>query len=872
MQINHSAGKVSGRDFLIFLGLLLLIFCFLFYKSFDPKHVLFVNDGPLGAVKAEMNRPPATLAGNWQDLSWIGGKSVSAAPDISVLLTTIFPPEILLKLYAPFTLLLLGISVWICFRELAFHRWVCLIGGLAAALNMHMFSFSAWGLGGWIIAFSMAFLAIAVIVTRKISRLWIKGILAGTAIGIGLMEGFDVGAIVSIYVGIFGLFAGLAAEKISKSAILKTFSLMAVVVVFAALTAAHTITTLVGTQVTNIAIAQQDDKTKEQRWIWATQWSLPKIETLGLLIPGVFGYRMVTGESRFYEKSYWGSIAQSPGYAETKQGLSRFSGTGEYGGIFVLLVAVIAIAQSLRKQNSPFTAMEKKFVWFWAIVAFTALLLAWGRHAPFYQFLFALPYFSTFRNPLKFMHPFHISLLFLFGYGCEALVRRYLCDLSAKTNGARKLFPTASSFEKKWVVSTGVALAAAVLGWMVYASSKKTLVAHLIKFDFDKPDTGLPAQMAEFSIGEVGWFVLFFAASVILLTQILRGRFAGKIKLACGLIIALLIADLSHADVSWIVYHNYKEKYATNPVIDILRDKPYEHRVAFPGEFEVNNATTFFHRNVYYTEWLQHHFLYYNISSIDVSQEPREASDNAIYRAAFRKAGLPGLVRMWQLTNVRYLFGLADGFVDSINLQLDPAQKRFKLHTAFNISQDPQSGAYLIETNPAGTFALIEFTGALPRAKLFSQWQVVTNDQSVLEKLSDPAFDPQQTVLVSSEIPGREKTVSTNQIAGSVQIVSYHPKRVELSADVKAPSVLLLNDKYDADWKVFVNGEKKPLLRCNYIMRGVQLEPGNQKIEFRFEPPVNTLYVSLGALCVGIVVCAFVAFGKKRKSPKAEEG
>jgi len=66
--------------------------------------------------------------------------------------------------------------------------------------------------------------------------------------------------------------------------------------------------------------------------------------------------------------------------------------------------------------------------------------------------------------------------------------------------------------------------------------------------------------------------------------------------------------------------------------------------------------------------------------------------------------------------------------------------------------------------------------------------------------------------------------------------------------------VLLLNDKYDPNWQVLVDGKAAPLLRCNYIMRGVYLEPGEHAIEFHFKPSVNALYVSLSAIGLGLVL------------------
>ena len=63
------------------------------------------------------------------------------------------------------------------------------------------------------------------------------------------------------------------------------------VVVFAALMAAHTIHSLVGTQIEGVTGTNQDTESKERRWDFATQWSLPKMETARLVTPGLYGYR-----------------------------------------------------------------------------------------------------------------------------------------------------------------------------------------------------------------------------------------------------------------------------------------------------------------------------------------------------------------------------------------------------------------------------------------------------------------------------------------------------------------------------------------------------------------------------------------------------
>ena len=157
-----------------------------------------------------------------------------------------------------------------------------------------------------------------------------------------------------------------------------------------------------------------------------------------------------------------------------------------------------------------------------------------------------------------------------------------------------------------------------------------------------------------------------------------------------------------------------------------------------------------------------------------------------------------------------------------------------------------------------GPIALFEFTGALPRARLFSQWQVSGNNQETLERLVRADFDPAQTVIVTGELPNPPTPAASNAPPGNVRIDYYAPKLVRLNAEVAAPSVLLLNDRHDPYWSVTIDGRPEPLLRCNYIMRGVYLTPGKHRVEFRFRPPLTAFYISLTGLAAGVLLCGYV--------------
>ena len=158
--------------------------------------------------------------------------------------------------------------------------------------------------------------------------------------------------------------------------------------------------------------------------------------------------------------------------------------------------------------------------------------------------------------------------------------------------------------------------------------------------------------------------------------------------------------------------------------------------------------------------------------------------------------------------------------------------------------------------------SLIRFDGALPRAKLFSQWQVQTNDAMTLETLAKREFDPQATVIVNAPIA--PSAAALGQAAGEVSTQSYRPKEIRLTAQAIAESVLLLNDHWSAHWRVTVDGQAAELLRCNYVMRGVRLSPGSHEVVFRFQPPMTWLYVSLASLLGGFGLLGFVIVDERK--------
>jgi hypothetical protein len=280
-------------------------------------------------------------------------------------------------------------------------------------------------------------------------------------------------------------------------------------------------------------------------------------------------------------------------------------------------------------------------------------------------------------------------------------------------------------------------------------------------------------------------------------------------------------------------------------------------------------------QNLYKIEWSQHAFPFYNIQSLDIVQLPREPQDMVAFDGALSSTNLaerPKLAtRKWELTNTRFLLGVTEQ-EEAVNRQLDPVKHRFRIAQRFRLVAKPGvnhvTGLDQIsaEFDANGPFAIYEFAGALPRAKLYASWAIAANDAAVLTQLASRSFQPQQSVIVASGNIPESRAAGTNENAGSVQYIHYSSKDVSLKTIAPGETVLLLNDRYDPNWKVFVDGKAETLLRCNYLMRGVHLAPGQHDVELRFQPPDKTLPISVAGIGLGIVLlCGVIATG--RQSP-----
>jgi hypothetical protein len=152
---------------------------------------------------------------------------------------------------------------------------------------------------------------------------------------------------------------------------------------------------------------------------------------------------------------------------------------------------------------------------------------------------------------------------------------------------------------------------------------------------------------------------------------------------------------------------------------------------------------------------------------------------------------------------------------------------------------------------------------ALPRA--FAASAVVqANERNAEDRAFSPTFDPHKAVVLEeAPPPGLPGAAPVRPVA----ILSYTPDRVELAPELPSPSVVVLADSYDPDWRVTIDGQPTRLLRANARFRGVFVPAGAHRVVFSYQPPLvgYSALISVATLA-GCLICLFVKRGERSKA------
>jgi len=137
---------------------------------------------------------------------------------------------------------------------------------------------------------------------------------------------------------------------------------------------------------------------------------------------------------------------------------------------------------------------------------------------------------------------------------------------------------------------------------------------------------------------------------------------------------------------------------------------------------------------------------------------------------------------------------------------------------------------------------------ALARAFVPHHVETVFEDEARLQRLSSPQFDPREVAYVECA------TRLSGLCLGNAEIVSETPTRVTLTVRMQTAGLVVLADRWDKDWRAYLDGRAAPILRANHAIRGVAVPEGDGTLEFRYEPSSFYLGLKLAGMAVVLLL------------------
>jgi hypothetical protein len=154
---------------------------------------------------------------------------------------------------------------------------------------------------------------------------------------------------------------------------------------------------------------------------------------------------------------------------------------------------------------------------------------------------------------------------------------------------------------------------------------------------------------------------------------------------------------------------------------------------------------------------------------------------------------------------------------------------------------------------------------ALPRARLFTRYEVASGDQA-LRRVLDPAFDPLAVVVLAEE-PARP--IAADAEPGQALIEVDEDNRIEVQVTARSASILLLADTHHSGWRATIDGANVPILVANYAFRAVVVGPGTHRVVWRFQHPglATGVRLFLGGLVACAILGALAVLARRRPGP-----
>jgi hypothetical protein len=707
-------------------------------------------------------------------------------------------------------------------------------GGLALGFCGYTFTLFSAGHRGYFHMFSCAVWAFGLIVSGFATRRLTPFALLGLVLAWGVSYQPDVLLLVGALAAAYVLWLTFSKSKIQnlKSKILTIWPRFAISLVILVLAGFAGVRSAVTTQIANRdaqiagaagrsvteSTADTPEKSaaeRRERWLFATNWSLPPEDVLEFLVPGVFG-----NDSGQPPYPYWGRLGR-PHDSLFQKGrmMPNYRQHTVYLGLIPLLFAIFAAFSCFGRTDarpspenetpkSSFLNPNFSDVPFWCGVWLVCLLLAMGRYTPLYRLFYALPYMDYIRAPVKFLHLVEIATAFLAGFGMELFLRGEQDDKLR-----RRLVKLACGMAGVLLISVLVALTA-----------RPALVRHIAGLGLGQVADALGGYTLRNTVRAAGLAVVVAGALWAVVYRIRDAR-APWVLAAC--LIALLCLDQATVARRYVRPMELGPLYHENAVVKALRSQAGD---------RTPNVVSYATQNVPGHEWFSSSLAFNGIRNLAPSQDDMGGAYGQLFTALQKDA-----LKLWRRLHAQAVIVPRKSAESLIRAGVLRPLLDFELG--------------------AGTVRSVQQPGE-QTLTLAAVVQPVVAPYFVTEWLGDIPVARHAETAATSDLPVSDAPRVEGQTGGAakVEVLTTRGRpgvlatRVRVSA--QAPGLLVFDERLRDRQQLLVDGAPVQFYTVDGIWPAALIPAGDHEVVLRTSKQSVALFVSV---CAALIVLGWAS-------------
>lgn len=143
------------------------------------------------------------------------------------------------------------------------------------------------------------------------------------------------------------------------------------------------------------------------------------------------------------------------------------------------------------------------------------------------------------------------------------------------------------------------------------------------------------------------------------------------------------------------------------------------------------------------------------------------------------------------------------------------------------------------------------------------------------EMIALNSFDASSEAIVQESFKGSVSNLPVYDSTARVQLVQNDNDKINYTVEARTPQFVVFSEVYyDRGWKAFIDGQEAPIVKTNYVLRGLSVPAGKHAVEFRFEPAsyiMGRQLTSVSQVVLGLllVLALFLEFYRNRKTAGA---